>query len=243
VLGTVPDHVSFGPVRVVTIVCRFVHRLEGRLRDASALRAGRVPTDPPVSIARGMEPSPVVRFYGSDGEAADAIVPIARERTATPAGLPPDPRLSAATLAAFAALAGVLAIAVGAWAFVSSATDDGQPAEVVVEQDLVSLLAKPDTERIRLRGSVGRIVLVAGAGGEAALVLDGLGIAPAGRSYQAWVTRPGAARPVSAAVFGGGETAVPLAGPVPTGTIVAVTLERAGGAAELSRGPRVSAVR
>jgi hypothetical protein len=192
-----------------------------------------------------MEPerlSPVVRYYGSDGGSAAAAAS-APERMTTAIALPPEQRLSAPTLAALGALAGVLAIVLGAGAFVASARDDepSPAAAPTVDGDLVRLLASPKAERIALRRSVGRIVLVAEPGGDAALVLEGLGVAPAGRAYQAWVLRPGAERAAPAALFSGAETVVPLTEWVPDGGTVAVTLEQAGGAAQPSRTPRLSA--
>jgi hypothetical protein len=183
--------------------------------------------------------SPVVR---ADGASADATASVARDRVQAVPELPPERRLDGATLAALAALAAAFAIALGGWAFAASAADDSTQ-EGTAASGLVTLLAREDTERIPLRGSVGRIVLVGGADGQAALVLDGLGAAPAGRSYQAWVTRPGAIGPVSAAVFAADEPAVRLAGRVAPGSTVAVTLERAGGAPQPTRTPRLWAIR
>lgn len=192
-----------------------------------------------------MEPkrlSPAVRDYGSDGASPEAAAS-APEHVATASTLPPEHRLSAPTLAALGALAAVLAIALGAWAFVASAGDDepSPTASPTVDGDLVRLLSSPKAERIALRRSVGRIVLVAEPEGDAALVLDGLGVAPAGRAYQAWVLRPGAERAAPAALFSGAETVVPLTEWVPEGGTVAVTLERAGGAMQPSRTPRLTA--
>ena len=51
------------------------------------------------------------------------------------------------------------------------------------------MLARPDAERLPLRGAVGRIILVVQPSGDAALVLSGLGEAESGWAYQAWVTQ------------------------------------------------------
>jgi anti-sigma-K factor RskA len=71
--------------------------------------------------------------------------------------------------------------------------------------------------------------LVVGSHGSAALVLFRLDSAPAGKTYEAWVIR-GKRAPVPAGLFrGGGPTFVPIRGKVRNGSVVAVTVEPAGG--------------
>ena len=71
--------------------------------------------------------------------------------------------------------------------------------------------------------------LVNGSRG-AVLVIDGLAAAGAGKTYQVWVVRKGAA-PASSGLFAGGSHSVVLVQhAVSAGDVVAVTLERAGGA-------------
>jgi hypothetical protein len=155
-------------------------------------------------------------------------------------------RLSGRTLAGLGALAGAAAIALGAWAVVENTGSDGSVEGVpegVQSQELISLLSSPTTERIPLAGSDGRIILVAAANGSAYLVLDGLGLAPTGKSYQAWVIRPGAEAPASAAVFEGSELVVPLALAVQPGAVVAITIERAGGVPAPTQTPTIVAER
>ena len=65
--------------------------------------------------------------------------------------------------------------------------------------------------------------------GAAALVLYRLDSAPAGKTYEAWVIR-GKRAPVPAALFrGGGTIFVPIRAKVRKGSVVAVTVEPAGG--------------
>ena len=65
--------------------------------------------------------------------------------------------------------------------------------------------------------------------GKAALVVANLDRAPAGRTYEAWVIHN--SKPVPSGTFaGGGNTAVSLVRRVPSGAVVAVTLERKPGA-------------
>jgi hypothetical protein len=203
-------------------------------------------------------------------EASASPVPVRLDPPASPngsqtpsAGEPPDPelffepielpqahRLSGVTLAAFAAVAGVAAIALGTWAFVTSVRAQDDP-EVVRSApsygaaQAISLLSKRSTERIPLEGSHGSAVLAVGARGRGVLVFHGLPIAPAGRSYQAWVVDPKVRPPehLSAAVFTGVETIVPLAQPVPEGWVVGVTLEQEGGVGAPRREFRIRAER
>jgi len=71
--------------------------------------------------------------------------------------------------------------------------------------------------------------LVVDRNGSAALVLYRLDSAPAGKTYEAWVIR-GKLAPKPAGLFrGGGATFFPIAGKVRKGSVVAVTVEPAGG--------------
>ena len=137
--------------------------------------------DPPASANGSQAPSP--------GEHPD------REQLFEPIELPQRHRLSGVTLAALAAVAGIAAIALGMWAFVTSVRAQDDPpvvrsAPVYGAAQAISLLSKRSTERIPLEGSQGSAVLAVGTRGRGVLVLDGLPIAPAGRSYQAWVVDP-----------------------------------------------------
>ena len=101
------------------------------------------------------------------------------------------------------------------------------------------MLARPDAERLPLRGSVGRIVLVVQPSGAAALVLSGLGEAESGWAYQAWVTNRDSITPRSAGLFSGRDIVVPLSARVPRGSTVAVTLEPATGSYAPTRRPKL----
>ncbi|HUF01221.1 MAG TPA: anti-sigma factor [Gaiellaceae bacterium] len=140
---------------------------------------------------------------------------------------------SGTTLAMLAVLAGVGALSLGSWAFLSEARSDGQASTAedpsAAMERAISLLSKPSTQRLPLTGSDGRIVLAVGIGGRAVLTLDELEPARADESYQAWLIGPDGRVTASAAVFMGTETIVPLSQIVPRGSGVGVTLERAGG--------------
>jgi len=163
--------------------------------------------------------------------------------------LPREGLLSGATLLGLATLVGLIAIGLGSYAFATRHAHTRavtvtvtHPAPKAVQQAL-TLVAAQTTERIPLAHSVGRIVLAVAPDGRALLVVHGLGRAPAGKSYQAWVIPPGTTVPVSAALFRGVELVVPLRPAVERGAVVAVTLERAGGAPGPSHAPTLVAKR
>ena len=161
-----------------------------------------------------------------------------------PVEFPPEQRPTWSNLAVLAAACGLGAVVLGLGAVLwpggdSSAAPSSPPA---LEQ-AVSLLADPAAERITFAGSVGRLVLLVGQRGDAVLALDGLGAAPEGRAYQAWVTQPGPGETLPAGLFSGTERFVALTERVAPDAQVSVTLEEKGGAAAPSRAPRLYAVR
>jgi anti-sigma-K factor RskA len=81
-----------------------------------------------------------------------------------------------------------------------------------------------DQERaLRLHGAAGSVTVT--PSGTATLTVDGLGKAPAGKTYEAWVVRGGRATP--AGMFQQASPGVPvrLTQPLPHGSHVVVTLE------------------
>lgn len=155
--------------------------------------------------------------------------------------LPPVRRPGWPTLAALAIACGLFAVALGGWALVAGTRSEAAPAEAGTRS--LAVLADPAAERYPLRGSVGRIALVVNHADEAVLVLGGLGAAPDGKTYAAWVVLPDSARPLGAGTFDASEQVVPLSIAVPPGARVGVTLEPAGGAERPSRPLRLVAVR
>jgi hypothetical protein len=179
---------------------------------------------------------------------ATPAAPVERERDADFLELPPPDRVSGATLAALAAVAGMAAIALGLWAFVTSVRDDGSTTivrpPISEAAQAISLLSKPTTVRLPVAGADERAVLAVSEAGRGLLVLDGFGIAPVGRTYQAWVIsqRP-RSTPLTAALFSGVETVVPLTARVEPGAVVGITIERAGGASAPTKAPALMAQR
>ena len=157
--------------------------------------------------------------------------------------LPRARRPGWATLAALAAGCGVAAILLGAWALVVTVRSDEPASADPTLAQAVAVLTDSRAEHVAFRGSVGRITLVVGAGDRAVLALDGLGAAPAGSVYAAWLVLPESATPRIAATFSGVERAVPLERLVPHGARVGVTLEHAPPPDRPTRSIRIAAVR
>ena len=72
-------------------------------------------------------------------------------------------------------------------------------------------------------------------------MVRGLGRAVDGRTYQAWVKRPGSATQFPAGLFDGADGVVRLTQPVTPGSTVSVTVEDADGAIQPSHIPRLTA--
>ena len=99
----------------------------------------------------------------------------------------------APVLGAAAAIAAVVALAIGLWAAqVSGDLDDARSA-LEREQAAAAVLADPEARSVALQAGEGRLIVA--SDGSAALVLDGLDPAPAGKTYEAWIDRGRRARP------------------------------------------------
>jgi anti-sigma-K factor RskA len=124
----------------------------------------------------------------------------------------PQRRSWTAPLAAAAAVAAAVAIGVGVYAATRTASTD----------PLASVLAQPGAKLVPMGD---RGALAVAPDGTAAIALT-VPRAPAGKTYEAWVIRDGAAQ--RAGLFSG-ATVLRIDRPVKPGSVVAVTLERAGG--------------
>jgi len=82
--------------------------------------------------------------------------------------------------------------------------------------------------------AAGHGLVAVGPSGQGVLIVDKLPDAPAGKTYEAWVIRDGAAKP--AGLFRGAGV-VQLQRAVPRGAVVAATVERAGGAQQPTTRP------
>jgi anti-sigma factor RsiW len=128
-----------------------------------------------------------------------------------------------------AAVAAVVAVAFGAWAFSLRSELDETREALEQQDDAAAVLVDPNARSVGLSGADGRLVVAPGGG--AALVVTGLEPAPTGHGYEMWVIRGG--RPRSAGTFRveGGRVVVRLQRDVPQGSTVAVTLEPEDGTA------------
>lgn len=176
----------------------------------------------------GLREAAVALAYGSVGpkpppELKERI--LAQARAERPAAVPLERRRRnwTAPLAATAAIAAAAAIVLGVWgATRSNGTDP-----------ISSVLAQPGAKLVPL-GSSGSVAVA--PSGDAALALA-VPPAPSGKTYEAWVIRGG--QPVRAGIFPGraGTSVLTIKAQVRAGSLVAVTLERAGGVSKPTRKP------
>jgi predicted anti-sigma-YlaC factor YlaD len=129
---------------------------------------------------------------------------------------------------AIAAVAAVAAIGFGIWAVSLSRSLDRERSALEQAKRGIAVASDPSATRTRLQGTAQGTLFVSRTG-DAALVVSPLKRAPTGRTYEAWVIQDG--KPLPAGTFsGGGNTVVGLERRVPSGALVAVTLERTPGA-------------
>ena len=168
--------------------------------------------------ATGPEPPPELR---------ERIIAAARAEPQTVVPFRPLRFRPGQALGAVAAIAAVALVALGWWA-VSLHGNLADTRSALAEQRTVSgVLADTGARRVAL--AAGKGTLVNGSRG-VVLVVDGLAPAAAGKTYQVWVVRKGT-EPASSGLFAGGSHSVVLVQhAVAPGDVVAVTLERAGGA-------------
>ena len=140
----------------------------------------------------------------------DRILTRAREERPSKVVALPSRRWSLRIATAVAAVAACIALALGLWA-VSLQSELDERAEVIA-----------------LSGAEGTLLVE--PSGTAVLSVEGLGPAPAGKTYEIWVIEEDQPRPSGLFPGAPGRSVVPLTEPVPEGAVVAVTLERAGGA-------------
>jgi anti-sigma-K factor RskA len=160
------------------------------------------PVDPPPELReRILEAARAERE--SPAQERENVVPLRPRRTWRPT--------TRTAVAAALAIAACLVIGLGVWNIsLSNQLNDAK-----------RLSAVP------IEGAQGSVVV--GAGDTGVLVVSNLSRAPAGKTYEAWVIDKNGARPAGT-FAGGGTVAVKLEHPVRSGSVVAVTVERAGGA-------------
>ena len=194
--------------------------LEGCERCREELAAFWQTTEALAVAASGPAPSADLR---------ERILAAARQEQQVVAPLESPRRRTVPVLAAAAAVAAVVALAVGLWAASLSSDLDGTRAALERERAAAAVLADPDARTVALQQGEGRLVV--DDEGRAVLVADGLGPAPAGKTYELWVVSEGDT-PQRAGVFRGeeeGRDVIRLEGTVGPGEVVLVTIEDAGG--------------
>lgn len=140
-------------------------------------------------------------------------------------------------LGAAAALAAVVAVAVGIWGLSVSSDLDDSRAALAQARAAAAVLASPDARQVALQQGDGTLVV---SGTDAVLVLSSLEAAPPGKTYEVWVLD--GETPVRAGLFTGGAAreVVPVNGTVGSGAKVLVTLERSGGVDAPTTSPLVA---
>jgi anti-sigma-K factor RskA len=147
--------------------------------------------------------------------------------------------LTRATAAA-ASVAACAAVGLGIWATTLSHQLSSQRAANAETEREAQILLDPSSQKVGLHG--GRGMVAVDTNGHGVLVVHRLPAAPDGMTYEAWVIPAGGA-PKQAGLFkgGGSMTMVPLAEKVPSGAVVAATVEHAGGAAKPTGTPVLTA--
>lgn len=190
----------------------------GQLSESAAALAWAVDAPPPPVALRG-------RILEAAAAERANVVPFPTR----------NPWLLRAT-ASVAAVAACTAVGLGVWAGLLHRTVGTERAARANDATAVEILADPASRRVPLDGGGG--VVAVGPNGDGVLVVRRLPEAPSGKTYEAWVI-PAGGKPKPAGLFHGGDatTVVRLERPVPRGSMIAATIERAGGAAAPTQAP------
>ena len=144
------------------------------------------------------------------------VVPLRRSRPLTRGRI----------LTAVAAVAAVVAVALGAWAASLHGRLGDANDRLAAERENLAVISDPAARDVELAKGDGRLVVT--PDGRAVMVVEGLGQAPSGKTYEVWVIN--GTTPTRAGLFpGGNRSVVAVDGTVGKDAVVAVTLERAGG--------------
>jgi anti-sigma factor RsiW len=186
-------------------------------------------TDALAVAASGPEPSAALRgrILADARAEPQVVIPFAPRR-----------RRTIPVLAGVAAVAAVVALALGLWASqVSGDLDDARQA-LESERETAAVLADPAARDVALEAGEGRLVV--GQDGRAVLVLDSLDPAPAGKTYEMWIVEDEQTLP--AGLFAGhdGVDIVRVDGTVAPGDVVAVTIEDEGGVEVSANNPIIA---
>ncbi len=172
-------------------------------------------------------------------ELRERILAGAREEPQVVVPLESRRRRTVPVLAAAAAVAAVVALALGLWGAGLSSDLDETRATLARERAAAAVLADPAARSVALQpGAAANGRLVIDPDGNAVLVVNDLGPAPAGQTYQLWIV-PHGGEAASAGLSQGadGMDVIPVEGTVDEGEVVAVTIEKAGGVASPTTKP------
>jgi anti-sigma-K factor RskA len=145
---------------------------------------------------------------------------------------------------AVAAVAACSAVGLGIWATTLSHSVNRERTARAANARAVEILADPATRRIPLDSVAGggSGVVAVDPTGQGVLVVNRLAKAPSGKTYEAWVIpADGKAKPAGLFKGGDGTTVVRLERSVPRGSMIAATVEQAGGVAAPTEAPILSA--
>jgi anti-sigma-K factor RskA len=183
--------------------------------------------------ATGAEPSEGLR---------DRILADARSERQVVVPLEPRRRSLTPVLAAAAAVAAVVALSFGLWATQLSGDLDDARLALADARAAAAVLADPEARTVALQMGEGELVVA--PDGRAALVLHELDPAPAGKTYELWISADGGA-PAPAGLFDGRDApeVVAVEGAVDAGDAVLVTVEDEGGVEAPSAQPIVASER
>lgn len=179
----------------------------------------------------GPEPSSALRERIVAGARAEPqnVVPIQRRPVFAPVRI----------VGAVAAVAAVVAIALGAWAVSLHGRLGDANGRLAAERTTLSVVSDPNARPLSLAKGDGRLIVA--PGGRAVMVVEGLAPAPPGKTYEVWVITGTA--PKRAGLFhGGSRSVVAVDGTVGKDAVVAVTLERSGGVDSPTTTPIVASV-
>jgi anti-sigma factor RsiW len=212
----------------------YEEHLEGCERCRDELASFWQTTEALAIAATGAQPS-----RAPSPELRDRILADASSERQVVVPLEPRRRSLTPVLGAAAAIAAGVALAVGLWAAQVSGDLDDTRVALDNARTAAAVLADPSAQTVALHTGEGRLLVA--EDGRAALVVDELGPAPAGKTYQLWIVDTGGVA-ASAGLFAGqdGPEVVGLDGVVEPGEGVAVTVEDEGGVQEPSTPPIVA---
>ena len=125
------------------------------------------------------------------------------------------------------AIAAAAAIGLGLYSLTLSNDLDDTRSALAQAERAQDVLADATAQDVTLASGQGRLVV--DPDGDAVLVLDRVGPAPSGKTYQTWIIDGGSPKPAGLFPGADGQDVVLVDGAVKPGAVVAVTVEPEGG--------------